>query len=185
MQFLPPPGSSLYIPLVVLYALTALSPVLFICLYLRERRSVFVGWLLIVTVGLLGTSLGAMAVVSENQILLVLALLIVIIPVILSLFTPLGLTGLFLYSGVRLIAREGFSLTNSLALAAGVALIVGPFFVPGSVENVPFGGVWGTIYFYFSLVLTYFTIYAVGFTVAAALNLVNFRQQADYVVVLG
>ena len=108
MQFLPPPGSSLYIPLVVLYALTALSPVLFICLYLRERRSVFVGWLLIVTVGLLGTSLGAMAVVSENQILLVLALLIVIIPVILSLFTPLGLTGLFLYSGVRLIAREGF-----------------------------------------------------------------------------
>ena len=50
MQFLPPPGSSLYIPLVVLYALTALSPVLFICLYLRERRSVFVGWLLIVTV---------------------------------------------------------------------------------------------------------------------------------------
>ena len=125
MQFLPPPGSSLYIPLVVLYALTALSPVLFICLYLRERRSVFVGWLLIVTVGLLGTSLGAMAVVSENQILLVLALLIVIIPVILSLFTPLGLTGLFLYSGVRLIAREGFSLTNSLALAAGVALIVG------------------------------------------------------------
>jgi len=130
IQFLPPPDSPLYTLLVVLYALTALSPVLFICLYLRERRSVFVGWLLIVTVGLLGTSLGAMAVVSENQILLVLALLIVIIPVILSLFTPLGLTGLFLYSGVRLIAREGFSLTNSLALAAGVALIVGRSLFP-------------------------------------------------------
>lgn len=108
MQFLPPPDSPLYIPLVVLYALTALSLVLFICLYLRERRSVFVGWLLIATVGSLGTSLGVTAIVAENQILLVLALLIVIIPVILSLFTPLGLTGLFLYSGVRLIAREGF-----------------------------------------------------------------------------
>ena len=185
MQFLPPPDSPLYIPLVVLYALTALSLVLFICLYLRERRSVFVGWLLIATVGLLGTSLGVTAIVAENQILLVLAFLIVIVPAILSIFTPLGLTGLFLYSGVRLIVREGFSLTNSLALAAGIALIVGPFFVPGPAENTPLGGVWGTIYFYFSLVLTYFTIYAVGFTVSAVLNLVNFRQQADYVVVLG
>ena len=35
MQFLPPPDSSLYIPLLVLYALTVLSLVLFICLYLR------------------------------------------------------------------------------------------------------------------------------------------------------
>lgn len=185
MQFLPPPDSSLYIPLLVLYALTVLSLVLFICLYLRERRSVFVGWLLVATVGLLGTSLGVAAVVSGNQILLVLAFFIDIIPAILLIFTPLGLTGLFLYSGVRLIVREGFSLTNSLALAAGVALIVGPFFAPGPAENVPLGGVWGTIYFYLSLVLTYFTIYAVGFTVAAALNLVNFRQEADYVVVLG
>ena len=74
MQFLPPPDSPLYIPLVVLYALTALSLVLFICLYLRERRSVFVGWLLIATVGSLGTSLGVTAIVAENQILLVLAL---------------------------------------------------------------------------------------------------------------
>lgn len=179
------PDSSLSIPLVVLYALTVFSLVLFICLYLRERRSVFVGWLLIATVGLLGTSLGVTAIVAENQILLVLAFLIVIVPAILSIFTPLGLTGLFLYSGVRLIVREGFSLTNSLALAAGVALIVGPFFAPGPAENTPLGGVWGTIYFYFSLVLTYFTIYAVGFTVSAVLNLVNFRQQADYVVVLG
>ena len=118
----------------------------------------FVGWLLIATLGSLGTSLGVTAIVAENQILLVLALLIVIIPVILSLLRPLGLTGLFLYSGVRLIAREGFSLTNSLALAAGVALIVGPFFVPR------FGGecsVWrrvGHYLFLFSLVLTYFTI---------------------------
>ena len=179
------PDSSLSIPLVVLYALTVFSLVLFICLYLRERRSVFVGWLLIATVGLLGTSLGVTAIVAENQILLVLAFLIVIGPAILSIFTPLGLTGLFLYSGVRLIVREGFSLTNSLALAAGIALIVGPFFAPGPAENTPLGGVWGTIYFYFSLVLTYFTIYAVGFTVSAVLNLVNFRQQADYVVVLG
>lgn len=179
------PDSSLSIPLVVLYALTVFSLLLFICLYLRERRSVFVGWLLIATVGLLGTSLGVTAIVAENQILLVLAFLIVIVPAILSIFTPLGLTGLFLYSGVRLIVREGFSLTNSLALAAGIALIVGPFFAPGPAENTPLGGVWGTIYFYFSLVLTYFTIYAVGFTVSAVLNLVNFRQQADYVVVLG
>ena len=143
------PDSSLSIPLVVLYALTVFSLVLFICLYLRERRSVFVGWLLIATVGLLGTSLGVTAIVAENQILLVLAFLIVIVPAILSIFTPLGLTGLFLYSGVRLIVREGFSLTNSLALAAGVALIVGPFFAPGPAENTPLGGVWGTIYFYF------------------------------------
>ena len=185
MSFLPPHDSSLFNPLVVLYALTALCLLGFIGLYLRERRSVFVGWLLIATVGLLGTSLGVTAIVSENQILLVLAFLIVIIPAVLSIFTPLGLTGLFLYSGIRLIVREGFSLTNSLALAAGAALIVGPFFVPGPAENVPLGGVWGTIYFYLSLVLTYFTIYAVGFTVAAALNLVNFRKQADYVVVLG
>ena len=185
MSFLPPPDSSLFNPLVVLYALTALCLLGFIGLYLRERRSVFVGWLLIATVGLLGMSLGVTAVVSENQILLVLAFLIVIIPAFLSIFTPLGLTGLFLYSGIRLIVREGFSLTNSLALVAGAALIVGPFFVPGPAENVPLGGVWGTIYFYLSLVLTYFTIYAVGFTVAAALNLVNFRKQADYVVVLG
>lgn len=42
---------------------------------------VFVGWLLIATVGLLGTSLGVTAIVAENQILLVLAFLIVIIPV--------------------------------------------------------------------------------------------------------
>ena len=185
MSFLPPPDSSLFNPLVVLYALTALCLLGFIGLYLRERRSVFVGWLLIATVGLLGMSLGVTAVVSENQILLVLAFLIVIIPAFLSIFTPLGLTGLFLYSGIRLIVREGFSLTNSLALAAGAALIVGPFFAPGPAENTPLGGVWGTIYFYLSLVLTYFTIYAVGFTVAAALNLVNFRKQADYVVVLG
>lgn len=102
------PDSSLSIPLVVLYALTVFSLVLFICLYLRERRSVFVGWLLIATVGLLGTSLGVTAIVAENQILLVLAFLIVIVPAILSIFTPLGLTGLFLYSGVRLIVREGF-----------------------------------------------------------------------------
>lgn len=41
---------------------------------------VFVGRLLIATVGLLGTSLGITAIVAENQILLVLAFLIVIIP---------------------------------------------------------------------------------------------------------
>ena len=185
MSFLPPHDSSLFNPLVMLYALTALCLLGFIGLYLRERRSVFVGWLLIATVGLLGMSLGVTAIVSENQILLVLAFLIVIIPAFLSIFTPLGLTSLFLYSGIRLIVREGFSLTNSLALVAGAALIVGPFFVPGPAENVPLGGLWGTIYFYLSLVLTYFTIYAVGFTVAAGLNLVNFRKQADYVVVLG
>lgn len=141
MQFLPPPDSPIYIPLVVLYALTVLSLVLFICLYLRERRSVFVGWLLVATVGLLGMSLGVTAFESGNQILLVLAFFIDIIPAILLIFTPLGLTGLFLYSGVRLIIREGFSLTNSLALAAGVVLIVGPFFAPGPAENVPLGGV--------------------------------------------
>ena len=185
MQFFPPPDSPMYIPLVVLYALTALSLVLFIFLFLWERRSVFVGWLLIATGGLLGASLGLTAIASGNQILLVLASLIIFIPAILLIFTPLGLTGLFLYSGVRLIIREGFSLTNSLALAAGVALIVGPYFIHGPAENVPLGGVWGTIYFYLSLVLTYFTVYAVGFTVAAVLNLVNFRQRADYVVVLG
>ena len=42
---------------------------------------VFVGWLLIATVGLLGTSLGVTAIVAENQILLVLAFFIVIVPV--------------------------------------------------------------------------------------------------------
>ena len=41
---------------------------------------VFVGWLLIATVGLLGTSLGVTAIVAENQILLVLAFFIVIVP---------------------------------------------------------------------------------------------------------
>ena len=104
------PDSSLPIPLVVLYALTALSLALFIGLYVRERRSVFVGWLLIATADLLGASLGVTAIVSENQILLILALLVFIVPVILKIFTPLGLTGLFLYSGVRLIVREVFRL---------------------------------------------------------------------------
>ena len=50
----------------------------------------FVGWLLIATVGLLGTSLGVTAIVAENQILLVLAFLIVIVPAILSDFYAFG-----------------------------------------------------------------------------------------------
>ena len=61
---------------------------------------------------------------------------------------------------------------------------MGPFFAPRSGGEHLLGGVWGTIYFIFQLVLTYFTIYAVGFTQMAVLNPVNFRQQADYVVVL-
>ena len=47
----------------------------FICLYLRERCSVFVGWLLTVTVGAAGYELmGVTAMYGENQILLVLCL---------------------------------------------------------------------------------------------------------------
>lgn len=185
MPLLPPADSPLHVPLIVLYLLTLFSSVGFLLLYLRERRSVFVGWLLIASADFLGASLGMTAVALENQILLILALLIFIVPAILGIFTPTVLTGLFLYSGIRLIVRKGFSLTNSLALAASAALILGPIFIPGPTENVPLGGVWGTIYFYFSLVLIYFTVYAVGYTVAAALNLVNIRKQADYVVVLG
>lgn len=186
MPLLPPADSPLHVLLIVLYLLTLFSSVGFFLLYLRERRIVVLGWLFIVTLGCLVACLGALATVTENSWLMFVAVVLFAIPAILSIFTPLVLIVMFLYSGIRLILREGFSLTNSLALAIGVALMLGPIFIPAPSANIPFlGDLWGVIYLYFSLVIAYFTVYALGYTVAAALNFINVRQRADYVVVLG
>lgn len=181
-----PTDSSFFLPLVILFSLTALVLAGFITLYARERRTVVLGWLFIAALGGLAACFGAIALATENHVLLVIAVILLTIPAVLSAITPLVLVGTFLYSGVRLIRREGFSLTNSLALVAGLALLLGPIFIPGPNANIPYlGDAWSVIYLYCSLVMTYFTVYALGYTVAAALNLVNVRKQADYVVVLG
>ena len=169
------------------------SALFFAALWVWERRTVVLGWAFMALYMCLAVAVLIQAEVASapehgegaNPILLIIALILIIGPVILTAFTPLILTAISLYSGIRLIAREGFSLTNSLALAMGAGFILMPF-IPGARTEIPGIGPWWTIVYTYALcIILYFTVFAVGYSIAAVLNLFPRRGGSDYVVVLG
>ncbi|MDO5750515.1 MAG: YdcF family protein [Rothia sp. (in: high G+C Gram-positive bacteria)] len=151
-----------------------------------ERRALFAGALTMVWYGCLCWLLIAIASTNEtNALWLIPVLIFAVGPVIAVALTPLALTVVSIYSGVRLILREGFSLTNSLALALGAALLLWPLLPNANVQIPGIGPVWQIVYGYIFCIIVYFSLYAVVYTVTALINLVPARGPVDYVVVLG
>mgnify|MGYP000924989506 FL=1 len=108
-----------------------------------------------------------------------------LLPFIALLFLPFWRALFLLFSGVRLIRREGFRFTNLLALGLGIALIVYLFFNPRlqvTESNVWFVGIVRVfvaigIFFAVELVMYFLTTFA---------NSVHLRRyKFDHIIVLG
>lgn len=164
----------------------AVSAVLFLGVYILDARTLWTGLLFLLTAGLSALILATTALRSENPVLLGAMLLLVVGPIILASGTPLYLTLLSLYSGFKLMIREGISFANSLAFILGAILLTGPFMLPTIHGSFVFlGRWWWVMYCYLLAVVAYFSLHAVGYTIASWLNLFRGGRKADYVVVLG
>lgn len=172
--------------LVPLLLLTAVGTVWFVRRYCGEKRSLWLGVsflaALIPLLGLIATILLMFESVPFVQFLLI-AGAIAVVAVILMF--PFVLIATMLISGVQLIRKEGFSLSNLLSLGAGMAYIV-YLVVWSMLYGIQKKGFFSFLYLYLSFCL-YFTLSVFAlYTISSLLNLLRVRKKTyRSILVLG
>ncbi|EHI71003.1 YdcF family protein [Streptococcus ictaluri] len=163
---------------------------LFLIIYLKEPRTLWLGTSLIAAAGVSMLCLLISIFAFKNPDLteeqLFLAGIAAAILAFILMIIPLALILLFIVNGIRLLKREGFSMRNLLWLAMGVGMLSYPF-VTGLLQR-------SFEYFRFSeipyemvaLMITYLFILASIYTLSSLLNTFYLKpDHPDYIVVLG
>lgn len=161
-----------------------LLTVLFMGLFFRERRTIWIGILFLFWIAMLSVYTIITLEVSEAKVALGIALLLAGLFVLGTPFYLVSFVWLLITSGLRLIRREGRRLRNFLSVGLGVFLIawaVGPIFI-----GVPKNPVWQGVYGYLTFCVYYFFFLMLCFTVASWLNRIRLTVRPyDYIIVLG
>lgn len=158
----------------------------FIRQYRKEKRSLWLGVSFLAAL-VTGLAVIAFLLITFSELSFVRMLLFAISAFIIVLFMlfPIVLITSMLISGVRLIRREGRSLSHMLSLGFGIAyifyLIIWPL-----LKGVPKSGFFQFLYAYLSFCFIFTLIIFVLYTITNMLNLLpNFRKTYQYIIVLG
>lgn len=172
----------------IIFLISVLS---FVFVIFHERRTLWSGMTL--TASLFSSGLLALLVVirvadsyryKHSWVVPLVTLFALAVLLLIFIFFML-IIGMLLYDGVKIIIKEGNSLTNYLSLGLGVFLICFIFLYPN------FGRLyindWFTyLYLFISLEILYFLYIMVMYILTSWINLINQRNShLNYVVVLG
>lgn len=163
---------------------------LFIANMLIERRSLWSG----VTLGLACASTLIFLLISietsplQHRLPWLNAILyLVLVGIIMLLLTgPLLLEITFLYNGIKLLRREGLSLTNALSLGLAIAIPLYLIWFPALADKIKLHPIIAWLPAYIGLIIFYLMTQVSLYTLASLLNLINLPQKKlDYIIVLG
>lgn len=163
----------------------------FIYVLTHERRSMWAGTTLVITIINLGLLLFAALLILDAKlavnhaiIVRILIGLMILFLAILLLFV-LTLIVMFIYNGIKLLLKEGTRWTNFLSLGMGILLVL-LFIVFPTINS--FNHIIWVRFLYFFVVITviYLIAMMMMYTLTSFINLINLGpHHLDYVVVLG
>ncbi|WP_067782528.1 YdcF family protein [Actinomyces vulturis] len=158
---------------------------------LIERRTIFAG----ISFGFILLGIGNSAFLASvyyqqelfnSPSMMVIIIVLAIIAVVLFGLFPIVAYFFVLINGIRVIRREGLSLSHALAAGACVGLLV--LWLISSIMSAFFSHApaWNYLSGYVNIVLSYFAVIAGAYLITHLINTIHIRQpHADYVVVLG
>ncbi len=176
----------------VLFSLFVLNLLSFIYVLTHERRSMWSGMTLVLTIFSLGfTGLDGLLMIeakypiTHTLIVQIIVWTLIAITAIVALFVLIMIV-MFIFNGIKIIHKEGTRLTNFLSLGMGIALIAFLFGTPtlGRLRTPTW-----VQFLYAFLIMT--ILYLIGmmlmYTLTSWINLINWhvKNKLDYVVVLG
>ncbi|HHT7189384.1 YdcF family protein [Bacillus cereus group sp. Bc222] len=169
----------------ILGIITLVLLAIFLFFYLRDPRSLIIGFLfnlfffssliLIVYVG----------ITSEHIIWRIIALIPIVIIMLMSIFGAFVLMVLLFLNARVLMKKEGRRFSNSLTLILGICILLFLLFSTINPERFVFPN-FGPIFSGFSLVIVYFFIHVLTFLTAYFLYQFNKpKYNQDFIIVLG
>lgn len=169
-----------------------LSLGIFIYVLTHERRSMWSGMMLVITILNLGILFAYLLVLIETRIPNSRNWVIWTFLILLGLFLGgillfiITMTIMFIYDGIKILRKEGTRLTNFLSLGMGIAIILFIFGFP-LVEKIT-SLVWlNFLYIFIILTVLYLIGMMLVYTLTSWINLLNWnmKEKLDYIVVLG
>lgn len=180
--------NKLFIVLIILFFLSLLT---FIYVITHERRSMWSGMTLVLTIFNLGiVFLDSLIILNaklpqHHKLMGQIVIWIMLIILILILLFILTLIVMFIYNGVVILFKEGTRLSNFLSLAMGIAILLLLFVYP-SLDKYVKGPWFRYLYLFVSLTIFYILGMLMMYTLTSFINLINWgKNKLDYVVVLG
>lgn len=164
----------LLIPILILILFT-----LFI--YLKEPRTIFLGFFIILSYLAVSSGLFYGSLAANSTLLRSISGVLFVFPVLIILVISFILIFTLIFSGIRLLRKEGFSIRNMLSLLLGLFILIILFFIPGAPNET-----WGYIYTYVSSLLVIFSFIAASYAISSFINnsYKNFKN-INYIIVLG
>ncbi len=123
---------------------------------------------------------------TQNSLFMLMLGIVAVLVLALLLFFPFLFIAFLFLEGIRLIRREGFSLTNCLLIGFAILLTFSQFVLPFIMMHV--NNDWlDLFYLLFSLLMAFFSIQLAVFVLSAFINLIHFskKKKLSQIVVLG
>lgn len=123
---------------------------------------------------------------TQNSLFMLILVIVAVLVLALLLFFPFLFIAFLFLEGIRLIRREGFSLTNCLLIGFAILLTFSQFVLPFIMMHV--NNDWlDLFYLLFSLLMAFFSIQLAVFVLSAFINLIHFskKKKLSQIVVLG
>ena len=176
---------------VIFLVLFILTSLLWIFVMITDRRTISVGFLLLLGAFFFGCfliseALADPAFFSEHFVIHILLDIELLFLAALLIAYPMVLTPVFLIGGLILMKREGIKGRNLLSLFLATLLIVYdiicPLIIDVRTDSPP-----ALIYRYMTIISLYFVIHLSSFWISDLINLTHIRKDRglDYIVVLG
>lgn len=162
--------------------------IIFLLVMYRDRRSLFLGIMFIVTG--LSFIFFLMTVITnnapDNKFVYNLGVVLLVAAVAIIALLPIVVVILFLYNSFMLIRREGLRIGNLLSLITFIFLVVYIVYWPKVGRHIYDNLLLNALYIYISIIILYFLCIAVSYIVSSVLNFINILpRKIDYIVVLG
>lgn len=177
--------------LFILFGLFLISLLLFIFVLTHERRSMWSGMMLVITLFNLGLFYADSMIVIESKVPGSRSWVLVVVVTTITVFFAavllfiLTIIIMFIYNGIKILLKEGTHLTNFLSLAMGIAIVAFLLAFPllSKMSTPP----WlQFLYIFLVLTILYLTAMMMMYTLTSFINLVNWHtKKLDYIVVLG
>lgn len=158
---------------------------IFLINYFKDSRSLIVGFELLVSIVFLAIYLGFLAFKYEHIPSVVnIAVILLVIFILLIFMLMISLIVVLFTSGIKLIKREGFSLSHMLSLGLGIAyivyIIVWPLFF-----DIAKNDIFNFIYYALNSIVIYIAFIMAMYVLTLFINLIPKRKNYNYIIALG
>lgn len=169
--------------------LACLAWLIFLALFILERRQVLIGFSFLLVTGFTIFAVGVDLLNQQGPIKPLASVVIGLLGLVVLLaivFGPFLLLTTLLYNSWQLLRREGTRWYNFLSLGLAIGLSIYLYFFPRLGDQLQEATIWYYLYLLISLWIFYAMALSLSYTVASFLNLINpLKKTLDYVVVLG